>query len=62
MGYVLAGLAAGNQQGTLAVMIYMTGYIFMSAGTFAIILLHVAMVSHQQKLLICKDFHAPIPC
>jgi len=39
MGYALAGLAAGTQQGALGVMIYMTGYIFMSAGAFAIILL-----------------------
>ena len=39
MGYVLAGLAAGNQQGVLGVMVYMTGYIFMGAGTFAVILL-----------------------
>ena len=39
MGYALAGLAAGTQQGALGVMIYMTGYIFMGAGSFAIILL-----------------------
>ena len=39
MGYALAGLAAGSHQGALGVMIYMTGYIFMGAGTFAIILL-----------------------
>jgi len=39
MGYALAGLAAGTQQGALGVMIYMTGYIFMGAGAFAIILL-----------------------
>ena len=39
MGYALAGLAAGTQQGVLGVVIYMTGYIFMSAGSFAIILL-----------------------
>ncbi len=39
MGYALAGLAAGTQQGALGVMIYMTGYVFMGAGSFAIILL-----------------------
>lgn len=39
MGYALAGLAAGNEAGALGVMIYMTGYVFMGAGTFAIILL-----------------------
>ncbi|MDC1383067.1 NADH-quinone oxidoreductase subunit NuoN [Candidatus Puniceispirillum sp.] len=39
MGYALAGLAAGTQQGVLGVMIYMTGYIFMGAGSFAVILL-----------------------
>ena len=39
MGYALAGLAAGTQQGALGVVIYMTGYIFMAAGSFAIILL-----------------------
>ena len=39
MGYALAGLAAGTHQGALGVMIYMTGYIFMGAGSFAIILL-----------------------
>ena len=39
MGYALAGLAAGTGDGALGVMIYMTGYVFMGAGTFAIILL-----------------------
>ena len=39
MGYALAGLAAGTQQGALGVVIYMTGYIFMGAGSFSIILL-----------------------
>ena len=39
MGYALAGLAAGTQQGALGVVIYMTSYIFMGAGSFAIILL-----------------------
>ena len=39
MGYALAGLAAGTEAGATGVMIYMTGYVFMGAGTFAIILL-----------------------
>ena len=39
MGYALAGLAAGTQQGVAGVMIYMTTYIFMGAGTFSIILM-----------------------
>ena len=39
MGYALAGLAAGSEAGALGVMIYMTGYVFMGGGTFAIILL-----------------------
>jgi NADH-quinone oxidoreductase subunit N len=39
IGYALAGLAAGSHQGALSVLIYMTGYIFMGAGSFAIILL-----------------------
>ena len=39
MGYALAGLAAGSHDGVLGVMVYMTIYVFMGAGTFAIILL-----------------------
>ena len=39
MGYALAGLAAGTYDGVSGVMIYMTGYVFMGAGSFAIILL-----------------------
>ncbi len=39
MGYALAGLASGTPEGAAGVMIYMTGYVFMGAGTFAIILL-----------------------
>ncbi len=39
MGYATAGLAAGTLAGATGVMIYMTGYVFMGAGTFAIILL-----------------------
>ena len=39
MGYALAGIAAGSQQGAAGVLIYMTTYIFMGAGTFSIILM-----------------------
>jgi NADH-quinone oxidoreductase subunit N len=39
MGYALAGLAAGSKEGAFGVLIYMTGYVFMGAGSFAIILL-----------------------
>ena len=39
MGYALAGLASGTVDGATGVMIYMTGYVFMGAGTFSIILL-----------------------
>ena len=39
MGYALAGLAAGTYEGAAGVMIYMTTYIFMGAGTFSIILM-----------------------
>ena len=39
MGYVLAGLAAGTHEGAFGVMIYMTSYVFMGAGTFSVILL-----------------------
>ena len=39
MGYALTGIAAGSQQGAAGVLIYMTTYIFMGAGTFSIILM-----------------------
>ena len=39
MGYALAGIAAGSQQGAAGVLIYMTTYMFMGAGTFSIILM-----------------------
>ena len=39
MGYALAGLAAGTVEGASGVVIYMTTYIFMGAGAFAIILM-----------------------
>ena len=39
MGYALAGLAAGTTEGASGVIIYMTTYIFMGAGAFAIILM-----------------------
>ncbi len=39
MGYALSGIAAGSQQGAAGVLIYMTTYIFMGAGTFSVILM-----------------------
>jgi NADH-quinone oxidoreductase subunit N len=39
MGYALIGLAAASTQGIQAVMIYMTIYVAMSIGTFAIVLM-----------------------
>ncbi|MDE2465718.1 MAG: NADH-quinone oxidoreductase subunit NuoN [Alphaproteobacteria bacterium] len=38
MGYALIGLAAGSSQGARGVMIYLVTYVFMNAGTFAVIL------------------------
>lgn len=38
MGYALVGLAAGSEQGVTGVVIYMTVYLVMTLGTFAIIL------------------------
>ena len=38
MGYALAGFAAGSQLGAASVLIYMTTYLFMGAGSFAIIM------------------------
>ncbi len=38
MGYLLVGIAAGNQAGVTGVMLYLATYIFMNVGTFAVIL------------------------
>jgi NADH-quinone oxidoreductase subunit N len=38
MGFALVGVAAGNQAGAQAVLIYMAIYLFMNVGTFAVIL------------------------
>jgi NADH-quinone oxidoreductase subunit N len=38
MGFALVGVAAGNQAGVQAVLIYMAIYLFMNVGTFAVIL------------------------
>ncbi|MCR9175776.1 MAG: NADH-quinone oxidoreductase subunit NuoN [Alphaproteobacteria bacterium] len=38
MGYLLVGIAAGNQAGVTGVMLYLATYIFMNVGTFAMIL------------------------
>ena len=38
MGFVLVGLAAGNEQGVIGILVYLTIYLFMNIGTFACIL------------------------
>jgi NADH-quinone oxidoreductase subunit N len=38
IGYALIGLAAGSKEGVQSVLIYMTIYLFMNIGTFAVIL------------------------
>ncbi len=38
MGFVLVGLAAGNETGVQGVLLYLTIYLFMNVGTFACIL------------------------
>jgi NADH-quinone oxidoreductase subunit N len=38
VGYALMGVAAGSEQGASAVLLYLTIYIFMNIGTFALIL------------------------
>ena len=50
MGYALAGLAAGTSEGASGVVIYMTTYIFMGAGSFAIILMMRRDGAHVQKI------------
>lgn len=38
MGFVLVGLAAGNEQGVTGILLYLTIYLFMNIGTFGCIL------------------------
>jgi NADH-quinone oxidoreductase subunit N len=38
MGFVLVGLAAGNEQGVTGILLYLTIYLFMTIGTFGCIL------------------------
>ncbi len=38
MGFVLVGLAAGNEQGVVGILVYLTIYLFMTIGTFGCIL------------------------
>ena len=38
MGFVLVGLAAGNEQGVMGVLVYLTIYLFMNVGAFGCIL------------------------
>ncbi|WP_062233469.1 NADH-quinone oxidoreductase subunit NuoN [Aureimonas sp. N4] len=47
MGYVLVGLAAGNEAGVRGVLIYMATYVAMTLGTFAVIL---SMRRHDEMI------------
>ncbi len=38
MGYALVGLAAANEEGVRGILVYMALYLFMTAGTFAVLL------------------------
>src|SRR3546814_8815496 len=38
VGFILVGLAAGNEAGVMGVLVYLTIYLFMNVGTFACIL------------------------
>ena len=51
IGYALVGLAAGTQEGLISVIIYMTIYLIMTAGTFMIIL----CMRRQGRL--CDEIH-----
>ncbi len=62
MGYALAGLAAGTEAGAMGVIIYMTGYVFMGAGTFAIILLMRRDGQPATKITDLSGLSSPIRC
>lgn len=47
VGYILVGIAAGNQQGISAVIIYLSLYLFMTAGMFGCVLM---MRRHNQPV------------
>jgi NADH-quinone oxidoreductase subunit N len=52
MGYTLIGLAAGSAVGVRGVLIYLVTYVFMNAGTFAVI---IAMRRRGQALVNISD-------
>ncbi len=53
VGYALVGLAAGTQSGVYGVLVYMTIYLFMTVGTFAVVL---ALRRRGQSLELIDDF------
>ncbi len=53
VGYALVGLAAGTEQGVQSVLIYMTLYLFMTVGTFAVV---IALRRRGQNLEEIDDF------
>jgi len=52
MGYALVGMAAGTTEGVRGVLVYLTIYLFMNAGTFAVIL---AMRQQDRPVEAIKD-------
>ncbi|TVQ34663.1 MAG: NADH-quinone oxidoreductase subunit NuoN [Geminicoccaceae bacterium] len=53
VGYALVGLAAGTERGVYGVLVYMTLYLFMTVGTFAVIL---TLRRRGQELERVQDF------
>ncbi len=53
VGYALVGLAAGTERGVYGVLVYMTLYLFMTVGTFAVV---IAMRRRGQSLEAIDDF------
>jgi len=53
VGYALVGLSAGTQSGVYGVLVYMTIYLFMTVGTFAVVL---ALRRRGQSLEEIDDF------
>jgi NADH-quinone oxidoreductase subunit N len=53
VGYALVGLSAGTQSGVYGVLVYMTIYLFMTVGTFAVVL---ALRRRGQSLEQIDDF------
>ncbi len=52
MGYALVGMASGTSEGVRGVLVYLTIYLFMNAGTFAVIL---AMRQQDRPVEAIKD-------